>query len=748
MPMNVLHRILGACLLLATPLPLPGQSPPQKISIPTEAQLAGQLAEGKATVAVAVERLRALLPAFSAEDPRPPMELAAFETLFDAACARATQEELRALGEILAGVPVDHEHFAECLDDVTTAQLRLTIERLKQQPEKLRLPPFTKPVPDEFSIYPQELRDAWIAWNRAVAPYSLIATTAVQAKVVASPEERDQTLQNALREPKAEGWKQLLVELTQIEREPLMFTGSAYARRHRGGVLLALLQDGMVPEALGALCQQRRLTAPDVAPRNKGVLPDIDDLFAEFLKTLGLDWEQLLLGSLLSGEMDGRAFDFRSRRRNALRDLGRYGSPRGLQLGLSLIREKRLDPQDAFYFLVGAARPAPAPDAPAPANAELPAEVRKAITEAIGNALGEATPPRNLRSFLSQIPNHVVPDLRAPLEALVKHPSHLIAGQARQMLASKQLIDPNTPIAAPPPPMRLHLTMDGRPLAKTQLQIYALELGSQSITTDDDGHAAIALDTLIDPSRVKSVYLSAQGPRPRSSTTEKAEDVWHGPWIDANVAVEAGVNREFEAAITTVPLEIALDPRDIGALQKPATLILRRTETSNFLSRNLTVEAVTSGSYTFEGLQIDSYRLEVFADGAAHYLLPRIPLGKTGSIRLIKLQPGRAVNARILSPTGENVDLTDCTLTQDGRPVEMHFNGNSNRMEGLPFGKYHLHLPTTAQHVAEIRKRGGFIRVEPKERHQGLDRDFELTADSPMVVDLGEIRLQAVTAKK
>src|SRR4030095_9815158 len=93
------------------------------------------------------------------------------------------------------------------------------------------------------------------------------------------------------------------------EADPWLRIERTSTRTLRNGVILSLLHDGKLAEALGMLCQNPVLGPPStVAPAARDLNPRLSLLPV----AAGLDGEQLLLGSLVSEDADG-AISLRSR---------------------------------------------------------------------------------------------------------------------------------------------------------------------------------------------------------------------------------------------------------------------------------------------------------------------------------------------------------------------------------------------------------------------------------------------------
>src|SRR5215510_9980544 len=99
---------------------------------------------------------------------------------------------------------------------------------------------------------------------------------------------------------------------------------------------------------------------------------------------------------------------------------------------MTLMREKKLDPQKAMPFLVLAAGPAPRdaeaevdPFAFAPERTKaLPAGSRAEVIEVLGRIFDDKREFENLELALEELPEWLARDIRKPLEKLLKHPSY------------------------------------------------------------------------------------------------------------------------------------------------------------------------------------------------------------------------------------------------------------------------------------------------------------------------------------
>jgi hypothetical protein len=728
------------------------------------------LLQGKRPVSAGIVWLRTKLPrAPGAADSND--DDAYFGNVFAAACTRAREGELGELGQVLAGIPKGHAYFLQCFSFYATARLRLQVAQLKRKPIRVEFPPTKAQPPAAFAAWPPELRDAWTAWHTAAAPYDeLMEATAKAAEAAkAAPVDLETTLRTFLPKPAPGAWR----ELAKGNKELAGFCGmgmeSFYHPRSRGLLLSLLSEEERIPAALGAALHQFPSYSMGDGPAPLGTL------VAEFLTACGLDWELVFLGSLLPDEAENlqgiaqRLFERSFNEAAPWETLGALGSPRGVRAGFALIRETKMEPTEALSFLLLAL--GPDPDAgpvqfimgnASPARRKaLPAGVRAEALTILTTYLAAERPVEELQNALEAIPERLARPLRTPLETLVRHQNHVIAAKARELLAGARLISATTAIAPPPPPFHLRVLLDGKPVANTALTVQ-FDGNANDLQTDGEGRATVSLETVLEPAKIDRLRVEVfPRPTPGESLTTPATssipgldppaaktaedkpspDSWPGPLLDVSVPVKAGETKEYEFAATTADLEITLDPRSAVAPKERARVFLVRENPAHSEARQIELSVAPGETATFHRLQLDRYTITVSAENAVTCTLPKVLLGKAGSMRLVKLEPGRKVKGRLFFPDGKSAGSGAYGVISRGQQAIAGIMLNDQPCDLMALGKYNLHVYSTAEIEAAGGAQGVVLEVTSDPRHGGLDYEFELTADSPPIVDLGELRL-------
>ncbi len=692
----------------------------------------------KASAGAVAEAIRRL-PAVTAEE-----DGGAQARLFIAACGAATEDELAQLRPIVSGMLGKNSSANYCFSAYTAAYFRTIVARAKREGTKLAMPPPDMKIPDALNG-DEELRRLWVAWHTARDPYATIfdaAQAAIRAEKLPPPGPVEEILRKVLDGPKPELFREIVRQL-QVEpllvnvRENTLFPASR-------AMLLQTLPGKPTPETLGAAF---RLYVGRLNTDNSAKPGSFREALCDLLTLAGLDWEEVFAGAMVP---DNNLPALNARPPLILLDdmstwqmLAARGSPRGVRLGLAVIRKTKMDSTRALDFITTALRASPVAPEPVtrfrdgrslPFRAEpLAPEVRAGVIAAAGELLAPERSPAELTLVIRTLPRNLLPELLAPLQKLLHHSSYPIAQQTRALLVEAKLVDENVEITPMPPPLRVRVMIDGQPLASRRVQA-VLPLSSTMQSTDADGWLKLPLQTELDLTKVRSVQII-------SDLTEaaNANGEWEGPWFDTTVLINGQVDREFTATVETTSLEVDLDPTSEVPLSKPARLILSRAREGRRY-QPIRLSLPIKDALTFQHLERATYYVEVLADGAARYQSKPIVLGKNGSIRLVRLEPGRDVRVKFES-SDSITHLSRCRLFRNGEAIAVTPNSGYTGWDGLPFGKYELRLDPWPQKGAAL-----LLGVQgiPEKGYEGITHEFELKADSPMQVDLGIFQLKAV----
>lgn len=660
--------------------------------------------------------------------------------IFAAACRAASPEELNLLHHLLQSELQNNSTATYEFAAYTQARLRQQVAKAKSERTKITLPPPTAAAP-EFIAQDPELRRTWTAWHQAIDPYYTMldrATAANRAENAQPPAKAEETLRKVLAEPKPELIRTLVLHLGNegvgfSQRETTQFPASQ-------GLLWMTTQPALTPECLGAAFRLVSGRQALGAPPKPGALRET---ICDLLGVAGLDWEEVFAGSMLP---DGAAP--LARRLTVVVDdmsawqaLAARGSPRGVQLGLAVIRKSKLDIVRSMDFIRTALRTS-SEEIPTnidrarltrglPSRMEpLPPEVRDEVLNTLREFLSPERTPTELTQSLRLLPKELQTTMADPLKKLMHHPSYPIAQQARAMLVALKLVEESAEITAPPPPLRVRVMVDDAPLASARVRA-TTNFRTVSLSTDADGWVKVPLDQELDLAKLRKVTIT-------SELNEVPTNEWSGPWVEVSVPVDGKVDQEFTATATTASLEVDIDPTSEFQLSKPARIILTRNLEIPWRQQDR-LNMPLQDSVTFNRLQRGTYHFEVQADGAARYQSKPVVLGKNGSIRLVRLEPGRNVRVKIQAADSV-MHLGRARLFRNGEAYPMTPNNEYNGWDGLPYGKYEMRLDPWPGKLQAL-----FLGVDgvPKNGYDGITQTFEIKADSPPTVDLGTLTLKA-----
>ena len=706
--------------------------------------------------------------------------------LFESACARATPEELRLLGAMIPELPMagplwfDADvRLDECVIAYGNAVFQHEVKKLKAKPVNLKLAPSEAAPPPHLEIWPKGLRDAWLAWRGAANALeeekemgAFGESTLGTVQTSGTPGVRDALLFQKLG-PKPEPglWRQLLAQEQRkglrIKREE----ESTRRARHRA-ILVSLLADGRLREAVGVVCNQlaREEGYPNDRARNSYAT-----LAREFLTGVGLDWEMIFTGFLLAERTQNPGVFNPGVLGNteAWLILGAHGSPHGVQLGLDWIAHAKMRSEDARPFLLRALGPEPqnpvTANDPRPKRTEaLPAEVRAKAVALLSEFLDPGQPDGLLGRSVEDLTPALAKDFERPLKALLTHRTHVIAARALWLLRSAGLVGPEVQIAPPKALARVRLIVDGAPLANTSVTVQLKHtqqrfttLSQQRLTTSADGELVIPQSAVSQREKVESVVLSlvpeverlagAPSRQPNEGGTQVAEGppaILSKPWFAIAVPIQEE-NTIQEIAIRTAELEIGLKRNPgVGADEEMSVSLVR---TGMSPDRMIRAKGKPGESVVFPRVQLGSYRMVITGNSIVLPAPQEVHVTKMGSLKLVDLQAGRNVRAAVGGASSPNARISSIAkLWRDGLELKATRHARGNGWDGLPLGKYRLRVASSTELEQLMRGRGmvGILPSNTAQRHAAREVEFELKPESPSIVDLGVIQLEPEAAKQ
>jgi hypothetical protein len=735
--------------------------------------------EGKVSVAEMVRRLKDEMPRIA--------DSFGFEDVFVAALRKANEAELKEVEGLLRVMPSDSFCFAGCFSSYSARMIRDRVAELAKKPVRLEFKPTAEELPKELADAPASWRAAWKLYRSVMAPYLTITAPAEKAD---APRKKTPELEVDLRrvigKPEPESWKHLL----EHQWGHWCGTGSEtlYHPRNRA-LLLSFLADGKLQEAAGvALAQVPAMSVN----RNQD---NMDSVAVDLITALGLDWEQVALGSILpvtsyNGTNRRPVVSSGFSEFDAWRLLSIRGSDGAVGQCLDLIRRTKLDPRNAGDFLTLSLGSKPARSQ----------KTRNEVISVFAEYLAPTSSPADLVDIMDAVPKHCVGELREPLTALLGHRVHAVGAKALRLLGDAGLTNGRESIAPVPRPLKFRLILNGKPQSDLKVSVEALPkraagakveaptplnsdvtlvsnsidaqfaralAPSQDLTTDRDGEISYPLDASLGPELIGSVRFRI-GPPPYSSGFEddlpdisasekqKEDDLsgipgleerkvpqgaWPGPWIVLQLAVTAGDERVQEVALKITDLEVKLEAFAGQAAETQVAVVLRRAHSGEPFSPEagtVKVLAKAGASAVFRRLQMGHYAVTVRAAGTARYESGSIAIGEKTTVHSVKLEPGRNVRGTAVYPDGTKISLPlSAELFRDGTKVSQRGIGE---WQGLAFGKYTARISSTRDSEAAAMKAGHPLeKIAEEDRIEGREVSFVIDASTAATLDLGEI---------
>lgn len=516
-------------------------------------------AAGKISMPEMLKRLKALLPRVSKE---PGDESLEFSSVYAAAMQRAQGADFEELEKLLRAMPVESSWYDECFNAYADARLRQAVTALAQHPVKVEWKATKEAVPKELADAPASFREAWKLYRTVMAPWEALVTP---PEMPDAPVKKMPAVEVDLRRVvgKAEpgAWKHLVQHTWGLWC--LNGSEALYHPRNQA-LLLSFLADGKLREAAGASLKQ----VPDHL--GMGGTDPGEPVPLVLLTALGVDWEQVLFGSLLpitARDMATRQAVLMSMftELDPWRVLAVRGSGPAVRQCLELIRWGKLEPRCATEFLAEALGPEPpqpnvfSSDTRPVRTVKLPPEVRAEVLAVYGEYLAPTNGPADLLSATSMMPSECVKELREPLSALLAYPVHAVGLRAQSLLGGAGLATGREAIAPALPPLAFRLLLNGKPLsgAKVRLEAVAkrapgaqgkaptaldadvsiVATGGQTgeeapfsravapykdRTTDENGEVSYDLEECLEPERLGAVQFHL-GPPPHSSMYENED---------------------------------------------------------------------------------------------------------------------------------------------------------------------------------------------------------------------------------
>jgi hypothetical protein len=673
---------------------------------------------------------------------------------FEQACSKANEQQLDKLVEIYVRSDLGSYDKSRVLPALTSRLVLREVTSIRAEKRKANLTKTAPELAPELKTAPRELQEAWRVYHRATASFES-AFPKIDAQIEVSANERSfYKLIDAV----IEGSTGLEDEIRQFG-----YTGANCMNitdvedAQDMAMLLMLLRERRLDEAIGAAMRVAGTEGSISSPEK------IAGSIVQLIEACGLDWEMIFAGGQTASEVRGRWFGSKS---PYLATLAKYGSA---QAGLLVNQLARLAKPDTRAAYVGAfsswIETDPKRQQCDGKDTEVGRSARefragrtmsRAVQEASLHATEEfavADCPEELALYALNVFGRTQAASSIPaLQALTRHVSSRVANDAATVLCAMGLITPRQSVGAP---VRFRILLNGKPISPGQRVAWTisstLDTVSDRTEAKVEGVVELPRHPFLDTSRpAKGVELSAWSPGANGLTF--------------TVTTPAPGNLD---AITDVPvkvsaLEITLKNQDHLNAPAPEKVFFyflphrERDDTSDGLPDAIDGtykesmgalganvyrdgdEVFAQPSILLPALQDGAY--DVFIGAAGAEVWRGIARVGPGSSKInATLKPGSEVRFAVVTP--DNSPLSRASIFKDGKELEVQPDYETHGYRGLPCGHYEICI-LGSELFDQYRQSMKLKRGPDEISYPGKTIFFEITAGSPAIIDLGEIKLE------
>lgn len=644
--------------------------------------------------------------------------------VFQRACAQARTEDLPVLCEIFEKIP---EHYTQSLIFPALAEVWLRGNGLATKPPVPKFPPLES-SPVVPAGYPKNLQKALERYRQVAAPFENLKASAPAMRSFAAHRKEYYDLLARLVGP---GPGPFTDQVLAFHWGSWCGTGSEVFRKPQAAALaVALVRDERWAEAAGALLQAdfgKEASGADAVLA--ALLPDLEEVLAGALASQGLEewpWDESLripLGQLLRRPGDARVETLIALTNHAHSDslssyykaLGKFVSPE--------------PPGDVFSqygadLFVAAELPDVRPE-------EFSADAQRRAAEFLA---AQASRPISVEAALNLTEfwkKNRGPESGPALRQLLEHPSRKVAEAAAAALQERGVF-----VDVPPKlgPARYRIFVNDKPSSDLRLQWAVVSRNSartSESTTTDDGILEIDRDLFLDPHR----------PVQRVKVHSSELPTLAHPWFEATLPPPPASDEVVPVNVMVKPLRVKLGlPRphaDFSGKTMEATLegVRDSQESPGAYWGPAKISLPVSDTVEFERLMPGRFQFTLRLPGAVSWT-GELEVGRTPE-RSVSLQRGSDVKYTLADFPDWALPVMTPELLKEGKRVPVDWERERKFFCGVPAGDYVLRFPSSA----DLRKRFK-DQLKAGEEFPGMEVPFSVRADSPVTIDLGEIRRQ------
>jgi hypothetical protein len=660
-----------------------------------------------------------------------------FDRFFEKACEKAKERQLPKLVGMYVRLDAAAFNKQSLLPPLATA---LILEHLRTRADwpRVEMPPIESDMPAELRDASPDLIEAWQLYKRAVQPFERVFRRADRGSKGISFQTNERSFSRLIDDVLTKRGEHLAEQLAEFEWSGWCGTGSDSLREPQSlGTFIALLNDDRIAEAVGAAIYvegDRLLISADQRHNAR----------VEFLKRCGLDWEMIFAGTQLVSELE------RSRGggpNSCLSELAAFGSDRAARLIMEMARRSERNYRATYAQALVTFIPGDTENISGGGrftnnlvrhpDMRISAETMAQVLSALRDFAKPDAPSDVVEAALVGFARAKSPETKPTLRPLLKHPSPEVTETAAQILRSLG----ETVAPSRVEPVRFQISINGAPApAKTEVH-YQIEFGnhgsvSSSRRTDADGTIELERKYFVDAER-QATSVAFSGERGKHPTEE--------PYYLVALPVPANLDEITPVDVRLSAIELRIERSEAPAPDASPTAVvhIKRHEPERdpsmpyaYFDRMERQSEVPLGAPIVLNIQSGSYDLEVFAAGAEKFA-STFTVDEQSSPVSVRLKPGGDVHFEIVRPDGESG--TPFTIISGNQKLATrYYDYGTKTYRGLPAGDYVLHIPSSAENLAESR---GGREFTPLHGYAGREVAFTVAGNTSAVLDLGELRL-------
>jgi hypothetical protein len=261
---------------------------------------------------------------------------------------------------------------------------------------------------------------------------------------------------------------------------------------------------------------------------------------------------------------------------------------------------------------------------------------------------------------------------------------------------------------------------------------------SSTRETNAQGEVEIDREWILDPACTAKFVVFSMEPQIDAGPSSP-----NSPLFCVKLPVPQNLDRLIPVVVPAAPLNLTLTFKAPLASGSQVIVSLQPVRDGNDLSlfgfRPAQFRAPPLPNLTFSALQPGTYNVSVDAPGLCTWT-SKVTVPLSGVVVAATLERGADVTFALQIPGAKNA-YVPCKVLHKGSEVVVRSFATSP-LRGLPKGRYTLRVPSSA----ELQQRradpeSSEFNLDPQPAYLGIDVDFEIGDQSPVVIDLGKIEL-------